>query len=158
MSDRGYTLVELLVGLAVGSVVLAGVSGFYMSSLRFSAETNSQVALQRQGTLILEEMARQIRPAARVTITTCSQVAGALQVTNKDASGADQTVCFRPTATQLYEDRPNGSANLLAASPSPLTVTAFTASVSNEAATVTFELRDQLHNSMTFTTTLFKRN
>ncbi len=83
MNERGITLLELLVTLVVGSVVLLGAGSFYVATSRASRQDSAQTFLQRQGVLILEEMARQIRSAPFVstrriapTSMKCGQGAG----------------------------------------------------------------------------------
>jgi prepilin-type N-terminal cleavage/methylation domain-containing protein len=165
MNERGVTMIELLVATAIGGVMLLGVTGFYLSALRFNAEGSSQTYLQRQGALVLDELARQIRPASALAIATCNGNANSLQVTNTAAGGGSQTLCFRKSGSQLLEDLPGGTRDLLSGSPSPLTVTSFSPSLSGTGVTITFQLRDQTftstdqsHNLLTFTTTLGKRN
>jgi Tfp pilus assembly protein PilV len=165
MNERGSMIIEFLVATAIGGVMLLGATGFYLSALRFNAEGNSQVYLQRQGALVLDELARQIRPASALAIATCNGNANSLQVTNTAPGGGNQTFCFRKSGSQLLEDRPGGTLDLLAGSPSPLTVTSFSPSLSGSGVTITFQLADQTfssadqsHNQLTFTTTLGKRN
>jgi len=152
MNERGITLLELLVTLVVGSVVLLGAGSFYVATSRASRQDSAQTFLQRQGVLILEEMARQIRSAT--TVATNCNGANSLQAIN--ASG---TFCFsQPDSTHLNEGRPAGTQNLLTGSLVPLTVSNFVPTVSGAVATVSFQLQDNAQNSMTFTTALGHRN
>src|SRR5262245_61985182 len=124
MNKRGVTLLETLIALVVGSVVLLGASSLYVAASRASRQDSAQTFLQRQGVLILEEMAQQIRPATALA-TDCNG-ANSLQVIN--ASG---TFCFyQPDSTHLNEVRPGGgTANLLTGSLVPLTVSNFAPTV-----------------------------
>jgi prepilin-type N-terminal cleavage/methylation domain-containing protein len=153
MNERGVTLLELLITLAVGSVVLLGAGSFYIATSNASRQDSAQTFLQRQGVLILEEMARQIRSATSVA-TNCNG-ANSLQAMN--ASG---TFCFyQPDSTHLNEVLPGGTANLLrTGSPVSLTVSNFVPTVSGSVVTVSFQLQDNAHNAMTFTTALGHRN
>jgi prepilin-type N-terminal cleavage/methylation domain-containing protein len=139
MNERGSTLLELLIALAVGSVVLLGISSLYLATLRFSDQDSSQTFLQRQGVLILEEMARQIRPGTALTQGVCHN-------NNPNAFGVTNSLgnfCFYQNGTQLSEDRPGGGTeNLLGGSPVPLTVSNFVSSLSGIVVTVTFQLQD----------------
>ena len=160
MDDHGYTLVELLVAGAIGVLVLLGIGSYYVSTLRFYDQSGSQSFLQRQASLAIEEMARQIRPATALTRGVCNGVdPNALGVTNSLG-----VFCFYRNDSQLSEDRPGGgTANLLSGSPVPLTVTSFTslltaASSGATRATITFQLSDNVQNSMTFQTDLSRRN
>src|SRR5262245_22443368 len=135
MKARGVTLLESLVALMVGSVVLLGIGSFYVATSRASGQASAQTFLQRQGVIIFEEMAQQIRPATSLA-DNCNG-GNSLQVIN--ASG---TFCFyQPDSTHLNEDRPGGTANLLAGSPAPLTVSNFVPTISGSVVTVSFELQ-----------------
>jgi prepilin-type N-terminal cleavage/methylation domain-containing protein len=85
MSERGFTLIELLVALLIGVIVFLAIGSFYLSTVRFYDQSSAQTTLQRQATLALEEMARQIRPASTID-TAC---AGLLRVVN-----ANGTFCY----------------------------------------------------------------
>jgi type II secretory pathway pseudopilin PulG len=157
MNERGVTLLESLIALAVGIVVLLGVGSFYVATSRASGQDSAQTFLQRQGVLILEEMARQIRPATALTRGVCNNAdANSLQAT-QIINNTAVNYCFYKNGTQLNEDRP-GTENLLAGSPVPLTVSSFASSLSGSVATVTFQLQDNRQNSMTFTTAFGHRN
>ena len=182
MNERGVTLLESLIALAVGSVVLLGVGSLYVATSRSSAQDSAQTFLQRRGVLILDEMARQIRPATVLTTPgagLCNVDTNSLQATNSlgafcfyRANTCSQTI--KPCSTtadcpqgeiclsnamQLLEDRPGGGTeNLLAGSPVPLTVSSFVSSLSGSVATITFQLQDNRQNSMTFTTAFGHRN
>ena len=151
MNERGTTLIELLITMVVGSVILLGIGSFYVATLRASHQDSAQTFLQRQGVLVIEEMARQIRPAT-VLNGNCNG-ANSLQVINPSG-----TFCFYrdSSSAQLKE----GTANLLAGSPVPLTVSSFVSSLisGGKAATISFQLQDNAQNSMMFTTSLGRSN
>src|SRR2546421_1179932 len=63
MNKHGFTLLETLITVAIGSIVLLGFGSFYLATSRSSRQDSAQTFLQRQGGLIFEEMARQIRPS-----------------------------------------------------------------------------------------------
>jgi len=184
MNERGITLLESVIAMAIGSVVLLGIGSFYVATARFSRQDNAQISLQRQGTLIIEEMARQIRPATFLTrgaglcrgddtnslkatnslgafcfyrARTCSQTTKPCSITADCPQGE---ICLS-NGTQLLEDRPGGGTeNLLAGSPVPLTVSSFVSSpiINGKASTISFRLQDNAQNSMMFTTTLGRYN
>jgi len=158
MNERGTTLIESLIAMVVGSVVLLAIGGLYVATSRFSGQDNSQVFLQRQGVLMLEEMARQIRPAKDVIPGDCLNGEHSLQGIN--TLGQNFSFSWDSTnPTQLNEVLPGGgTVNLLAGSPVPLKVTSFVVKVCSVVATVTMELQDNASNSMTFTTALAPRN
>ena len=64
MTDqRGLSLIELLVAAVLTTVVAAGLFSAYVATTRSFGESSAQAALQRQGTLVLEEIGRQVRGA-----------------------------------------------------------------------------------------------
>lgn len=159
MHEDGMTLLESLVALAIDSVVLLGINSFYVVTLRSSAQDSAQIFVQRQGALVLQELERQIFPATVVTVGQCNADSNSVQ-----AIHALGSFCFYRNGVQLAEDRASGTVDLLAGSPVPLTVSAFTSSPITDSgntvvgATITIQLQDNAQNSMTFTTALARRN
>src|SRR2546426_458873 len=108
MRQRGYTLLEVLVAAAIGAAVAVGLSGFFLATLRFGKDSDAQVALQRQGTAIAEELGRRLRqadgspkiedPAAPPPIPSCLPLATndlVLVIANPDGSA---TCMYRDTS------------------------------------------------------------
>ena len=148
MLQRGYTLLEVLVAAAIGAAVAVGLSGFFVATLRFGKDTDAQVALQRQGTAIAEELGRRLRqadgspkiedPAAPPLIPSCLPLStndlvlvignpdGSATCMYRDTSAPPLVVrCTRPTPTDPCEP----VNNLLSGSLVPLSATAWSASV-----------------------------
>lgn len=162
MKECGTTLVELLVASAVGIIVLLGIGWFYLSTLRFSAQSSSQTFLQRQGTLIIDEMARQIVPANGLTkdppAPNNCPANPSLWVSQPGVTGF---YCFYLSGNTLFERRPDGSnMNLLSGSPAILTVNnvVFAVDPSQKRTAISFQLRDDKDNSMAFTIDLVAQN
>ncbi len=154
MNQRGLTLVELLVSFLIGSIILLALGSFYGATARFTAQSNSQTALQRQAQLIMTEMARQIQPATALTRGTCNADANSFGVTNSSGS-----YCFYRSGSGLREGRPGGGTfDLLAQAGVSLTAPTFTSSLSGSSVTIQFQLQDNVQNTMQFTTTLSHRN
>jgi hypothetical protein len=73
MTDqRGLSLVELLVAAVLTTVVAGGLFSAYIATTRSFGESSAQAALQRQGTLVLEEIGRQVRGAVEPNLETCA--------------------------------------------------------------------------------------
>ncbi len=62
-NEKGFTLVELMVGMIVLSFFMLGTYVFSHSMLTFSNQGNARAEMQRQGTLALEYTIRGIREA-----------------------------------------------------------------------------------------------
>ena len=76
MNQRGVTLAELIVAMAVGVVVLLGVGSFYWQTVRTWNQSQAQAAIQRQGTLVQQEMARVILASSGLLPGTCGPTSG----------------------------------------------------------------------------------
>jgi hypothetical protein len=66
MSARGTTLVELVVFTMLGVIILLSIGSFYLSAIVSYDQGSVQASVQRQGTLLQQELARQILPAISV--------------------------------------------------------------------------------------------
>jgi len=134
VNDRGFTLTEVLVAALVASVVLLATGSLYVSTLRAHREDDSLTYLQRQGTLILEEIGLRVRPAVTIQgppgqATACGGVAGSVQADVPDFAGGIQVFCYRLDAaggTQLMKDDVTAgtSRNMLSGTPFAMTVSA----------------------------------
>ena len=162
MNQRGFTLVELLVSVLIGSVILLALGSFYAATARFVNQSNAQTALQRHAQVVMTEMARQIQPATAITRGNCAADPHSIGVTN--SSG---TYCFYKSGSALYEERPGGgTVDLLAQADVRLVAPSFSSSLGPQQTSVTiqFQLRDNVsnvmgfHNMMQFQTTLSRRN
>ena len=70
-NQRGVTLIELLVAVLLGVVVLLGAGSFYSYMTRAWVASNDQVAMQRQGSLVLQEISRVIIASNGILGGTC---------------------------------------------------------------------------------------
>lgn len=61
--QAGFTLTELLIGLALGSVMMAAVFGFYVNEQRHVAMREQVAAMQQSGRIGMAMLAREIRMA-----------------------------------------------------------------------------------------------
>ena len=165
VNNRGLGLAELLIATLVGVVMLLGIGSFFISSIRFYEQSSSQTFLQRQGTLIMDEMSRQIQYANGLLVedppSDCPGIPGtpSLKVTQPGLTETE-FYCFYQSSDQLLERRPDGSDfNLLDGTPQPISVSnvAFAATGGNRV-TIGFQLNDNRGNTMAFATDLVTRN
>jgi prepilin-type N-terminal cleavage/methylation domain-containing protein len=113
MDQRGVTLVELLVALLVGSIVLLGVGSFYLKAQDAIEQGNYQVAMQRQGTLVQQQMARIILASSGLLAGTCGPAGAAdslpVQIPANalfdSALSGGGFVCFYLQSNQIMECR-----------------------------------------------------
>ncbi|KGY11114.1 MSHA biogenesis protein MshO [Vibrio tubiashii] len=63
MKVRGFTLIEMVVTLIVGSIIVLGIAGFVELGARGYSDTVERQRLQTQAKFILEKMSREVRHA-----------------------------------------------------------------------------------------------
>jgi len=67
-NEKGFTLIELIVGIVIVSLFMLGTFIFQHNMQTFSRQGTTKTELQREGTLALEYMIRDIREAMSVNI------------------------------------------------------------------------------------------
>lgn len=65
--SRGYALADLVVGMAVFALVLAGVYQVFIPVLRFAASARERLAVQQDVRLAVDRMARDLRESTMST-------------------------------------------------------------------------------------------
>jgi prepilin-type N-terminal cleavage/methylation domain-containing protein len=73
-SEKGFTLAEMLVSLAVLGLALASVATLHQSGLQAYVTGSNRVEVQQNARVALERMAREIREAQALTNQTASQL------------------------------------------------------------------------------------
>jgi prepilin-type N-terminal cleavage/methylation domain-containing protein len=67
--ESGFTLVEMLVVLAILGIVLTALTGLFLSGTRTAADQNARFQAQQEGRLALDSLRREIHCAGGVTST-----------------------------------------------------------------------------------------
>jgi Tfp pilus assembly protein PilV len=96
-NQRGFYVIEALVSTLAAGIIFLGLLSAYLATTRTFAQSSSQVALQRQGTLALQEIGQRARSgmAPFVTAVICRGHANSIQVTiPADANFPNGTVCY----------------------------------------------------------------
>lgn len=136
-NQRGVTLVELLVAAVVGSIIILALGGFFVSTARFGRENDAQAYLQRQATLIIDQITSVTRTASDVTVDTCNDVDDALVVSGPDPDSPGDFIfnCFYVTPSGQFVryrektvDASSGTRDLLSSSLVSLRVVSLTRS------------------------------
>ncbi len=150
MNQRGVTLLELLIWASVVFFALLGIGSFYVAMVRSLNQGSDQAFLQRQGTLLQEELAQQILSAVGVPPGTCGP-AGATSSLRVDRGGGDFR-CFYQETNRLFECQfTSSSTACVAGTQRNLLLGALTAlraydvtftPVGSESVAISFELRD----------------
>ncbi|EGQ9574556.1 prepilin-type N-terminal cleavage/methylation domain-containing protein [Vibrio alginolyticus] len=63
MKDRGFTLMEMIVTIVVGSFIILGIAGYVQLGMKGYADTIDRQRIQTQAQFVLEKMTREIRHA-----------------------------------------------------------------------------------------------
>jgi Tfp pilus assembly protein PilW len=93
--QRGLTLVQVMVGTAIGSVVLAAVASLSIFAGRSFAALGNYSDLDAQSRKALDRMTREIRQASRLKSSSTNQLIFV------DADGADLSYVYDPGARTL---------------------------------------------------------
>lgn len=80
-SSNGFTLIEMLVAMAVFSVLIVSITGIFISTLKAQRLALAQNSIQESGRYILEFITKEIRMSQQVSETGESAV---LNVVNSD--------------------------------------------------------------------------
>ena len=86
--ERGFTLPEVIVGMAVGMVVLLATLSLVDFSVKASSKTTNRVANTQRGRLAMEQMTQQLRSSVCLT--------------NADASGTEWLTSASATSLTFY--------------------------------------------------------
>ena len=90
--QRGVTLIELLVGIAIGLMVVAVALGALMSSRSISGTVSEATSLQQQASYAFRVIGQQIRQAGSLELSLTPSIAPAAS----DANAAMTPVAFDP--------------------------------------------------------------
>ncbi|MFN1584265.1 PilW family protein [Vibrio rotiferianus] len=63
MKVRGFTLMEMIVTIVIGSFIMLGIAGYVQLGMKGYAETIERQRMQTQAQFVLEKMTREIRHA-----------------------------------------------------------------------------------------------
>lgn len=94
--NSGFSLVEILVYIAVFAVLAVVVINSYATVVASFNETQTNRDLQESGNTVMERISREIRQASSVTVanSTLGSSPGILEMASTDYSGTAQTVKF----------------------------------------------------------------
>ncbi|MCA9146996.1 MAG: prepilin-type N-terminal cleavage/methylation domain-containing protein [Planctomycetaceae bacterium] len=108
--QRGFTLAELVIAVATSSLLVAGMTSAIFLAVR-SADTNSGTALAIQGSMVLEDIAAELRDAVYFKQRTATSVM--FTVPDRDGDGDVETIRYSWTGTagaSLLREYNGGSA------------------------------------------------
>lgn len=62
-SSRGFTLIEMIMTIIVGSILVLGIAGFLELGAKGYTDTVARQRIQTQAQFVLEKMSRELRHA-----------------------------------------------------------------------------------------------
>jgi len=99
----GFTLVELMVGIALGSLLLLGLASMYLFSLNSFTSMSNYAALNGRNRYASDVITRDIRSAARVISATSEQLV--LRLGDDDVTYKYDEAAGTLTRSHLEEDK-----------------------------------------------------
>lgn len=91
MKRNGFTLIEMVIALIVGSILVLGITGFVEFGMRGYSDTIERQRLQTQAKFVLEKVSREVRHAVPNMLS------------DEQVSGATSCLSFFPIVTSgLY--------------------------------------------------------
>jgi len=106
---RGWSLVEMMVGIGVFSVVGAALASVSLFSMRSLAAMSNYALLNRENRVAMDLMSREIRQASHVNNVTTNPPSISLL----NAEGLTVIYTFNPRTRQLVRDASDGSHQVL---------------------------------------------
>jgi prepilin-type N-terminal cleavage/methylation domain-containing protein len=88
---RGITLIELLMSMALFSVIIAVALSVFVVSLKIWDSNKSRADIRQDGSLAMEKMVRYLELADNITAATTSSITFSADINN---DGTDETVTF----------------------------------------------------------------
>jgi len=104
--ERGHTLVELMIAGALSVVVLGAVLGLLDRSARYVSAGTERGHLVREGSIVVDQMIRDVRQASQITVNSPSSVTLRTYVREGDASSYEWYVdynCYVETGCSRLE-------------------------------------------------------
>ncbi|MGR2702703.1 PilW family protein [Vibrio campbellii] len=135
MKTRGFTLMEMIVTIVIGSFIMLGIAGYVQLGMKGYADTIDRQRMQTQAQFVLEKMSREIRHAVPNSFHVPTGAANCLEfvpieysgfytLTNNDLEfllGNDSTLNPMP-ANRWMVINPSRYEDLQSASPQSLAV------------------------------------
>ena len=131
MKQRGYTLIELLLYIAILGILLGALTSFFSVSLTARIKNESIVEVDRQGEFMIDMIARTVRAADSITAPTAGASGSTLTLAMPTA-GVNPTI-FNMSGTTLQIKE--GAGATIPLNSGRVAVTGFTAKNLSRAST-----------------------
>lgn len=115
----GFTLVELLIYIAVAAVILLALSQFFALALSIRVKAQSVAEVEQQGTLVLTKMTQIIRNATAITTPITGATSTSLTLTVSTGTNSPTIFDVASSILRIKE----GTANAISLTDSHVAVT-----------------------------------
>jgi MSHA biogenesis protein MshO len=63
MKERGFTLIEMVITIVIGSIIMLGIAGYIKLGIKGYADSIDRQRVQTEAQFVIEKMSREIRHA-----------------------------------------------------------------------------------------------
>ncbi len=130
--QSGYSLLELLIYIALFTVISLVLVRSLVTTMRTYAAAQSYRALQNNGELAMERITRELREGTTATTSACATTPGTLSISGTDSTGTAHSAAFSVSSGAVRLAINGGSASNLTTGEvtvSSLTFCSFTTAV-----------------------------
>ena len=158
-SERGFTLIEIIIVIVILSIISAITIYFLINSLKIYTMTVNQKTLFDEGKLALERMCRDIRDARSISSPASGGSGSLITFIRNNATAQDvaaESITFRLTGSTLEKVKASPSAtSAMAANVSIFTVTR---GATNDEITIVLTLSLSSGENVTLQTKVYPKN
>ena len=133
---RGFTLLELVVSVAVASVLVVGLSASVVLAMRAGDSSVGPFSSSHSGAQAVLDLTRDLQDAISVNDTSCTAKSVAFTVPDRTGDGIDETISYSWSGTSgdpLLRTMNGGTAEMIAANITSLEFTHLTRTVTSPA-------------------------
>lgn len=151
---RGFTLLELMIGLTLGAFVVLGVQVAWWNTTKAVVQGTSQLDLQRDAAFVLASVSDAARKAGQVTISNYGTQTSNLLILKTSAGVEQRRFYWNTSDNRIYASTSGGTASIFVQSP----VQAFSSSIAGKQLSVSMTFGDTYAQTAGFSTTAWLRN
>ena len=133
---RGFTLLELVVSVAVASVLVVGLSASVVLAMRAGDSSIGPFSSSHSGAQAVLELTRDLQDATSVNDSSCTETAAEFTVPDRTGDGIDETIRYSWSGTSgdpLLRIMNGGTAEVVAANITSLELAHLTRTVTSPA-------------------------
>lgn len=101
-NNKGFSLIELIVSVALMSIIMIIATGMLTSAARYFEKQSAMVELQNEAQLVTNYLSEAIMEASAMEITTDAAGNGTYKLYKTDSKGNQRIMYFDQATTSLY--------------------------------------------------------